>query len=130
MEYANFSGGYTPYLYLVLSALRLGLPSSPIELYVSIGLGISVSETKFMLPYVLGYLCWKTKLGPSQGLIQRGWVDTPNLLEKSKSTFKCVAKIHALECKINLFNINAPRMSDSFTDVMSSLYMLLASFLS
>ena len=32
-------------------------------------------------------------------MIQSGWADTPNLLEKTKSTFKCIATIHALECK-------------------------------
>ena len=41
----HFFRGYTPVsLYLVLGALRLGLSSSPIEIYVSIGLGIFVLE--------------------------------------------------------------------------------------
>ena len=50
-------------------------------------------------------------------------------LNKTKSAFKCIPQIHALECKANfidnyfsLFYINALRMSDSFADVMSSLY--------
>ena len=29
---------------MALGALRLGLPSSPVEIYVTIGLGISVSD--------------------------------------------------------------------------------------
>ena len=40
-------------LYLVLGALRLGLPSSPIEIYVTIGLGISVSENEIFYTIVL-----------------------------------------------------------------------------
>ena len=55
MEYTNFSGGYNPvFLYLKLGALRLGLPSSPIEIYIYIGLGISVSENEIFVTIVLG----------------------------------------------------------------------------
>ena len=55
MEYTNVSGVYTPvYLYLILGALRLGLPSSPIEIYVTIGLGISVSENEIYVTILLG----------------------------------------------------------------------------
>ena len=54
-----------------------------------------------MLLQYLGYLCWKTTLGPSHGMIQKRWADTPNLLE---STFKFIAQIHALECKANFID--------------------------
>ena len=98
-----FSRGYIPASqYLFHGTLRLSLLSSPIEIYATIGLWIFVSEKEIYVTIVLGYLCWKTTLGPSQGMIQRGWADTPNLLEKTKSTFKCIAKIHASECKANV----------------------------
>ena len=46
----KFVRGYTPIsLYLVLGALR----SSPIEIYVSIALGISVSENEIFVTIVL-----------------------------------------------------------------------------
>ena len=57
MEYTNFSGGYTPYLYTRFSApcaLRLGLPSSPIEIYITIGLGISATENEIYITIGLG----------------------------------------------------------------------------
>ena len=55
MEYTNFSGGYTPVsLYLVLGALHRGLPSSPIEIYVTTGLGISVWKNEIYVTIVLG----------------------------------------------------------------------------
>ena len=83
MEYRNVFGVYTPvYLYLVLGGLRLGLPSSPIEIYVPIGLGISVSENEIYVTILLGIFVLKNCSWPFQGMIYRGWADTPNLLEK------------------------------------------------
>ena len=82
----------------------------------------------------MGYLCWKTTLGPSERRIHRGWTDIPHRLEKA--IFKCIAKIQALECKANYINkyfrlfYNLLRMSESFSDVMSFLYLLLVRFLS
>ena len=86
------------YLNLVLVALRLGLPSSPIEIYVTIGLGLSVSENEIYVTLVLRIFVWENctwpiarndpeemcgytqpTLGPSQGMIQRRCADTPNL---------------------------------------------------
>ena len=53
----------------------------------------------------------------------------PPTLKQNKATFKCIVKIHALEYKDKLFNnyfssfyINFLRMSDSYSDVMSSPY--------
>ena len=139
MEYTNFAGGYTTHLYTCSTALcaSVGFLSSPMELYATIGLVILCSEKKFMSQQYLGYLCWKTTLGPSHGMIHRGWADTPNLLETTKFTLKYIAKIHALECIANFiatsfsfFYINALRMLESLADGMSSLYKLFASFLS
>ena len=54
-EIYKFSRGYTfVSLYLVDGALRLDLPSSPIGIYVTIGLGISVSENENFYTIVLG----------------------------------------------------------------------------
>ena len=44
----------THQLYLVLGTLCLGLPSSPVEIDVNIGLGISVSENEIYVALVLG----------------------------------------------------------------------------
>ena len=70
-------------------------------MYSTIGLGIFVSEKEIYVTIVLGIFVLETTLGPSQGMIQRGWADTPNLLKQTKFTFKFIAKIHALECKAN-----------------------------
>ena len=103
MEYTNFSGGYTPASqYLFHGALRLGFLSSPIEIYAVIGFVIFVSEKEIYVTVVLGIFVFsKTALGPSQGMIERGWADTLNLLEETKCTFKYIAKIYSLECKAN-----------------------------
>ena len=55
MEYTQFSEEYTPAtLCLFCGALRLGLPSSPIEICVTIGLGIYVSGKEIDVTIVLG----------------------------------------------------------------------------
>ena len=41
-------------LYLIRGALRFGLPSWPIEIYVTIGFGIYVSENEIYVTIVLG----------------------------------------------------------------------------
>ena len=114
-----------PYFYIWFSAL---CASSLVQIYVTIGLDISVSETESYVIIVLGIFDLENYTWPlprnDPEARQREWADTPNLLEKTKSTFKCIAKIHSLECKSNfivtilsLFYINALRMSDSFADV-------------
>ena len=97
-------------------------------MYVTIGLGMLVSENEIYVGDVgvgkrnLCYyrtwdvgvgkrnLCYystchicvgKLHLGPFQGMIQRNGRMHPTYLKKTKSTFKCIAKIHALECKAN-----------------------------
>ena len=49
-----FRGYTSASLYLFHSALRLALLSSPIEMYATIGLGISVSSKEMYVTIVLG----------------------------------------------------------------------------
>ena len=109
MEYRNFPGIHPISLHLVIGTLCFSLPSSQIEMHVTIGLGISVSEnkiyiTKFMYVGYLfeNYTC--PTPSPFQGRIQRGWANTHTDVEKNKATFKCIAIIHALQCKANFIN--------------------------
>ena len=51
-----------------------------------------------------GYLCLKTTPGTSQGMIQSGRTDKPNLLHKNSLPLKVIAKIHSLECKANFID--------------------------
>ena len=88
-------------LYFVFGAWRLGLPSSPIEIY---DLGYLSRKSKFILLQHLLYFL-ENYTWPLPRKIQRRWAVTPNLLEKTKSTFKCIAKIHALEYKANFIEI-------------------------
>ena len=48
-----FQGIHPVSLYLVHGALRLGLPSSPIKIFVTIGLEIFVSENEIYVTIVL-----------------------------------------------------------------------------
>ena len=101
-------------------------------------LGIFVSKKEIYDTIVLGISVLENYTSPLPGTDPEGLGGyTQPTWKKTKSTFKCIAKIHALESKpillktiVSLFYINALRISDSFADVMSSLYMLLASFLS
>ena len=54
-QWLNFSGGYIPVsLYLFHDALRFGLPSSPMEIYVTIGLEIFVPGKEIYVIIVIG----------------------------------------------------------------------------
>ena len=129
MEYTNFPGDTPNILYLFHSAIP-----SPIQIYAIIGLGIFVSEKEMYVTIVrqLGIFVLKNYTWPLPRSDPEGWADTSKILKKTKSTFKCIAKLHAnfIENYFSLFYINALRISNSFADVMSSLYMLLASILS
>ena len=106
MEYTIFSGGYTPAsLYVFHGAFCLGLLSSLIEIYATIGLGIFVLGKEIYVTIVLGKLVFENYIWFIPRRIQRGWADTPHRFErKNKATVNCIAKIHALECKANLIN--------------------------
>ena len=134
-----FSGGYTPAsLHLVHGALRLGLPSSPIAIYATIGLGIIVPENEIYVTVLLGIFVLENYTWPLLKEWSRGDARMhPTYLEKlnllldvsHKFTLKN-AKPICLKTIFSLFYINALRMSDSFANVMSSIYVLFASFLS
>ena len=99
------SGGYTPAasLYLFHGALRLGLLSSSIEMYATIGLGIFVSKKEIYVTIVFGIFVLKNCTWPLHQEWFRGDGRIhPIYFKKIKSTFKYIAKIHALECKANL----------------------------
>ena len=60
-----FPGGYTlASLYLFHGSLRIGLLSSPIEIYATIGLGIFVSEKEIYVTIVLGIFVLENYTSP------------------------------------------------------------------
>ena len=71
MEYIIFRG-YTPVaLNLVINASRLDLRSSPTEIYVTIGLGISVSVNEVYATIGIFIFVFE-----NYGWIKSGWADT------------------------------------------------------
>ena len=120
----KFFRGYTSVsLYFVHAALRLGIPSPPIEIYVTIVLGdICVGKLHLTLP--------RNNPDGMGEYTQLTWkiINLP-LNVSQKFTLKN-AKPILLKTTFSLFYINALTMSSSFTELISSLHMLLASWLS
>ena len=81
---------FTPRLSLIanrnFAAIEPGIFATENGMYVTIVLGIFVLEN-YNWPFPMNDPVW--------------WADTPNLLEKTKSTVLRVAKIHTLQCKEN-----------------------------
>ena len=102
--YKFFRGIHPRSLYLVLGALRLGLPSSPLEIFVTIGLGISVSENDIYVILVLGNFVFGNYTCPSQGMIQRDGQIHPTYLKKLNLPLNVSQKKYALECKANFID--------------------------
>ena len=120
MEYTNFSRWYTPVsLYFVLGALHL----VAIEIYATIELAISVLEN---------YTWPLPRNDPERmgGYTQPTWRKLNLPLNVSQKFTLQNANPILLITILSLFYINVLRKSDTFTDVMSSLSMLLATFLS
>ena len=96
------SGNTTPYPY------TWDIRSSPTEIYITIGLGISVSENEIYVTVVLGifvleHYTWPLPRTDSEGM--GGYTPpTSKKTNKNKATFKCMTKMYALECKFNFFN--------------------------
>ena len=95
-ECTIFYRGYPPAsLYLFHGALCLDLLSSPIEIYVTIGLGIFMSGKEMYVTIVLGIFVLENYSCP----LPRN--DPEGMGGYTPPTVKCIAKIHALECKAN-----------------------------
>ena len=97
MEYTHFfPGNIAPHLYTcstVHGALRLGLLSSPIEIYATIGLGIFVPEKEIYVTivgllgvFVLENFTWPLPRNDPKGM---GGYTQPTST-KTKSIFKCI----------------------------------------
>ena len=76
--------------------------SSPIEMYVTIGLGTSVSENYFFT-IVLGIFVYENYTWPFPKNDPEGRINATSL-KQTKSTVKCIEKIHALEYKSNFID--------------------------
>ena len=63
---------------LILEASHPHLHLSPIQIYVTIRLGISVSKNEIYVTIVLEIFVFENYILPSQGQIQRVWADTPH----------------------------------------------------
>ena len=82
----KFSRGCTPppaSLYLLHGALRLGVLSSPIEMYATIGPGIFALEKEIYVTIVFGIFVLENYNWPLPRNDPEGMADTPNLLEKN-----------------------------------------------
>ena len=91
-----FPGDTPPY------ASRLGLCSSP----VTIELDISVSENDIYVTIELGIFVLENihLAHPKDRPGGDGGYTPTDLKRKIKATLKCIAKIHALQCKANFIN--------------------------
>ena len=87
-------------LNFVVGAFRLGLPSSPTEIDVTMGLGISVLENEIYVTIVLGIFVLENYTLPLPRNDPEGTGGyTQPTRKETKSTYKRIAKKHALECK-------------------------------
>ena len=117
MEYTFFFRGILPVsLFLVLGALRVGLPSSPIEIYITIGLGIFVLKN-YTRPHP------RNDPEMMSGYTQSTWKKLILTLNVSHKFTLANAMLILLTTIFSLFYLNVLRMSDSYVDVMSSLYV-------